>query len=240
MGASARRAQPDDHRAHQLDPRPARRAARAAAARGLESAVATGPRVFLRRPTREDLAEFQALRLASRDFLAPWEATPPDGGDNFTPAYFERVLASQSDLNHRFLLCLVESGAMIGALSLGNVVRGAFQSCYAGYWLGSAYAGQGYMTEALTLALRHAFEKLQLHRVEANIVPENAASKALVRKLGFRREGLARRYLCINGRWRDHEHWAMTIEDWRRLGRGILARLDGPAPRRKTAPSARS
>lgn len=165
------------------------------------------------------------MRLASRDFLTPWEATPPDGGDNFGPGYFQRILDSQSESNHRFLVCSVEDGAVLGALSLGNIVRGAFQSCYTGYWIGKAHAGRGLMTEAMTLALGHAFESLKLHRVEANIVPENAASRALARKLGFRREGLARRYLKINGRWRDHEHWAMTVEDWKKRKTALRARL---------------
>ncbi|MCC6676456.1 MAG: GNAT family N-acetyltransferase [Phycisphaerales bacterium] len=197
--------------------------------------------MFLRRPAKTDLAEFQALRLASRAFLTPWESTQPGGIDNFSPAYFERVLSTQSESNHRFLVCDASTGAIIGALSLGNIVRGAFQSCYAGYWIGSEFAGKGLMTEALTLALAHAFQDLDLHRVEANIVPENVASKALVRKLGFRHEGVAKRYLCINGRWRDHEHWAMTLEDWRRLRPGLMARLEAartiPRKRRPTGGS---
>lgn len=205
----------------------ARRRARSAAATGLQSAVETGPRAFLRHPTEADSGEFTALRAASRRFLAPWEATPPDGSDSFAPQYFDRVLkSSNSDLNQRFLICSVESGAIMGAVSVGNIVRGAFQSCYTGYWIGQKYAGQGFMTEALTLALRHAFVALELHRVEANIIPENTASKALVRKLGFRQEGLALRYLRINGRWRDHEHWAMTFEDWRRAKSTLLKSLE--------------
>lgn len=200
-----------------------------------------GPRVFLRHPLKSDLAEFQALRLASRAFLTPWESTQPGGIDNFSPAYFERVLSTQSESNHRFLVCDAATGAILGSLSLGNIVRGAFQSCYVGYWIGSKFAGQGLMTEALTLALAHAFQDLALHRVEANIVPENAASKALVRKLGFRLEGVAKRYLCINGRWRDHEHWAMTLEDWRRLKANLTARLEPPgAAQRKRRSTGKS
>lgn len=240
MGTPARRARPDGRGARELDPRARRRTARETSEAGLREAVVAGPRVYLRRPVKKDLAEFQAVRIASRVFLTPWESTQP-GVDNFSPAYFERVLSTQSETNHRFLVCDAASGRIMGALSLGNVVRGAFQSCYAGYWIGSEFAGQGYMTEALTLALRHAFEDLKLHRVEANIVPENAASKALVRKLGMRPEGIAQRYLCINGRWRDHEHWAMTLEDWRRLKTSLLDRLKPPARRaRQSRPNAGS
>jgi ribosomal-protein-alanine N-acetyltransferase len=104
----------------------------------------------------------------------------------------------------------------MGVLSLSNIVRGAFQSAYLGYWIGKPFARQGYMTEAMRLALNLAFGPLGLHRVEANIIPRNRASIALVKKLGFRNEGTAMRYLRIDGRWQDHEHWALTIEDWAR------------------------
>jgi [ribosomal protein S5]-alanine N-acetyltransferase len=86
---------------------------------------------------------------------------------------------------------------------------------YLGYWVGAPFEGQGYMREGLALALRRAFGALKLHRVEANIQPENARSIALVKRAGFRREGYSERYLKIAGRWRDHERWAMTVEDYR-------------------------
>ena len=98
-----------------------------------------------------------------------------------------------------------------------EIVRGPAQSAFLGYWIGARYARQGYMTEALQLALRHAFRVLRLHRVEANIMPANRASIALVRRAGFQREGYSTRYLKIAGRWADHERWALTVEDWRRL-----------------------
>jgi [ribosomal protein S5]-alanine N-acetyltransferase len=87
-------------------------------------------------------------------------------------------------------------------------------SCYVGYWITKDVARQGYMTEGLRLAVAHAFQDLALHRVEANIVPENVGSLALVERCGFHREGLARRLLCLAGKWRDHERWAITVEDW--------------------------
>jgi ribosomal-protein-alanine N-acetyltransferase len=99
---------------------------------------------------------------------------------------------------------------------LNEIVRGPAQSAYLGYWIGAPYAKQGYLTEALPLALSHAFHALGLHRVEANIMPTNRPSLALVKRAGFRREGYSPRYLKIAGRWRDHERWALLAEDWQR------------------------
>ena len=105
-------------------------------------------------------------------------------------------------------------------INVSEIVRGPFRSAYLGYYAFVPHAGRGYMTEALTLALRWAFRGLRLHRVEANIQPGNQASRALVRGLGFRREGFSRRYLKVAGRWRDHERWALVAEDWRRHRKG--------------------
>jgi len=102
----------------------------------------------------------------------------------------------------------------VGALELSQIARGGFQSAYLGYYVGAPFAGQGYMTEGLALGITHAFRVLRLHRLEANIQPSNRASIALVKRLGFRREGYSRRYLKISGRWRDHERWAILRDDW--------------------------
>ena len=182
-------------------------------------AVRAGALVYLRYPTPRDRGEFMALKRASRRFLAPWEATPTDGTDMFSPAVFDRLLKTRrGPFNHRFLICLrgEPRGCIVGQNSLGNIVRGAFQSCYVGYWIGAAHTRRGYTTEALRLAVDFAFRTLELHRVEANIVPRNRPSKGLVKKLGFRYEGTAKRYLSINHRWEDHEHWAITREEWAR------------------------
>ena len=104
-------------------------------------------------------------------------------------------------------------------INLSEIVRGNFRSAYLGYYAFVPHAGRGHMTEGLALALRWAFRELHLHRVEANIQPGNAASRALVRRLGFRREGFSPRYLKIAGRWRDHERWALVAEDWRSSAR---------------------
>ena len=103
---------------------------------------------------------------------------------------------------------------LVGVVNLDEIVRGCFHSAYLGYYAFSPYAGRGLMQKGLSQVIAHAFRKLKLHRLEANIQPGNAASRALVKKLGFRREGFSRRYLKINGRWRDHERWSILSEDW--------------------------
>ena len=108
-----------------------------------------------------------------------------------------------------------EDGALAGWFMLSEIVRGGFQNAYLGYAAFSGAAGRGLMSEAIGLTLRHAFRELRLHRVEANIQPHNAPSIALVRRAGFRLEGFSPRYLKVAGRWRDHERWAITREEWR-------------------------
>jgi [ribosomal protein S5]-alanine N-acetyltransferase len=100
-------------------------------------------------------------------------------------------------------------------VNLSEIVRYGFQSAYLGYYAFTPHAGKGNMRAGIELVLARAFGDLGLHRVEANVQPANRRSIALVRGLGFRFEGLARRYLKIGGRWRDHEHWTVLREDWR-------------------------
>ncbi|MDE0008639.1 MAG: GNAT family N-acetyltransferase, partial [Gammaproteobacteria bacterium] len=103
---------------------------------------------------------------------------------------------------------------------INNVVRGSFLSASLGYYLGSRFVGNGYMVEALTLVKQHAFRRLGLHRIEANIQPDNIRSLNLVKRCGFVREGISPAYLFINGAWRDHERWA-AVDD-----RDTLSRTD--------------
>jgi [ribosomal protein S5]-alanine N-acetyltransferase len=166
-------------------------------------------RVRLARPEPEDAAELLALHRASRSFHRG-RASPP-----VTAAQFRRYLARCERPDFVGLLIRRRSDdAILGAVELSQITRGGFQSAYLGYHVGAPFAGQGYMTESLLLAMRHAFRGLKLHRLEANIQPSNRASIALVKRLGFRREGYSRRYLKIAGRWRDHERWAVLKEDW--------------------------
>ncbi len=97
---------------------------------------------------------------------------------------------------------------------MSQIFYRAFQNAYLGYYVDVNFAGQGLMSEGIRLAINHAFDTLGLHRVEANIQPENTNSINLVERLGFTKEGFSRRYLKINGKWQDHERWALTVEDW--------------------------
>jgi ribosomal-protein-alanine N-acetyltransferase len=179
-------------------------------------------RVFIRPPTREDRTQFTALMRASRTFHSPW-ATAPTDDDRFA-AYLAD--ARRTDFE-AMLLCRSDDGAIVGFFNLSQIVRRRLQSAYLGYAVGEPFAGQGYMRAGIELVLRHSFTTLQLHRIEANIQPGNTNSLALARGAGFRREGFSPRYLKIGGRWRDHERWAILVEEWR-ARTGTPAGPDGP------------
>lgn len=182
---------------------------------GLSSALQRGDLVFLRHPTGRDKAAYIKLREASEAHLFPWEPRDASGEPPAHDELFDRVLSSaDTESTQRMLICSVADGTIAGQVSLNQIFRGPFLSCMAGYWIGSPFTRRGYMTQALQLACKHAFETLKLHRVQANIIPTNKPSRALVQKLGFRFEGLAKRYLQIAGQWQDHEHWALTSEEF--------------------------
>jgi ribosomal-protein-alanine N-acetyltransferase len=111
-------------------------------------------------------------------------------------------------------VCL-SAGELVGVVNVNEIVRGLFQSAYLGFYAFTPYQGRGHMSAGIGMAIARAFGNDGLHRLEANIQPGNLRSIALVKRLGFRLEGLSRRYLKISGRWRDHERWAITKEDWR-------------------------
>ncbi len=174
-----------------------------------------GPRVRLALPQESDGPELIALHRASRDFYRGLTYPPA------TPEAFARYLERCRQPSYVGLLLRRRAdAAIVGSLNLSEIVRGIFQSAYLGYQIGAPFARQGYMTEGLRLVLHYAFVRLKLHRLEANIQPENRPSLALAARLGFTREGLSRRYLKIGGRWRDHERWAILAEDWRARARG--------------------
>lgn len=176
----------------------------------IRKALIAGPRVFLRVPAKGDLQELLTLNLDSvrlhRGLVYP----------AIRPAEFVTFLdrCRQADCVC-CLICRVDDGAIVGSINLSQIYGGGFRSAYLGYYVGEQFAGRGYMSEALQLMLRYAFEELQLHRLEANIQPGNVASLALVKRAGFVREGYSRRYLKIGGRWRDHERWAILADDWK-------------------------
>ena len=127
-------------------------------------------------------------------------------------AYVER---SSSDRHFGCFVCHRRAGSVVGVLNLTEIVRGVFKSAYLGFYSFTPYTGKGFMREGLVLLIRHAFRELELHRIEANIQPENTRSLSLVRALGFQKEGFSPRYLKIGGKWRDHERWALLAESWR-------------------------
>jgi len=172
-------------------------------------------RVRLKKPSARDERRFLEAARRSRAFLRRWSPPP------VTPAAYRAYLRRLGKPSHegRFVV-LRGAEDLVGVINVSEIVRGPFRSAYLGYYGFVPHAGLGYMTEGLTLALRWAFGGLRLHRVEANIQPGNQPSRALVRGLGFRREGLSRRYLKVAGRWRDHERWALLAEDWRRRRKG--------------------
>ena len=165
-------------------------------------------RVVVRAARAEDADEFLAAMGASRDLHHPWASAPR------TRADFDALLARARSDDYEALLAFDRAGGeLAGFFALSEIVRGSFQNAYLGYYAAAAQDGRGLMTDAMHEVLDHAFDGLRLHRVEANIQPDNARSLALARRCGFRREGFSPRYLHIDGEWRDHERWAMTTED---------------------------
>jgi ribosomal-protein-alanine N-acetyltransferase len=177
-------------------------------ARRRPGALETGRHAFIRTPVAGDASVLALLARESRLLHHPWVYPPTT-----TPAV-ARWIRTSGPNRHRLLVCRKSDGAIVGVVNVSEIVRAAFQSAYLGYYAFRPHAGQGYMTEGLTLVLIHAFRSLGLHRLEANIQPGNHPSRRLVRGLRFRKEGFSPRYLKIGGRWRDHERWAIIREAW--------------------------
>jgi [ribosomal protein S5]-alanine N-acetyltransferase len=166
-------------------------------------------KVFLRAPAASDYERLAALYLSSRKHFAGFADA------SYSQAKFDSMLReSESSSNEYFLVCRAEDGVIVGTVNLSQIFLKSFQNAYLGYQLFAGFTGLGLMTEAVGLVLHHAFIGLGLHRVEANVQPSNKTSIAVLRRNGFTKEGFSRRYLKINGRWRDHERWAILKEDW--------------------------
>ena len=174
-------------------------------------------RVYVRAPRPRDAAAFLSAVRASRELHRGW-VKPPS-----TRAAYAAMVAryapsrrASAPLRHCGLLVVRrEDDAIAGVINVSEIVRGSFQSAYLGYYAFAPHTGRGYMHEGLELVLAWVFRTLKLHRVEANIQPENRRSIALVEKSGFVREGYSRRYVKVGGRWRDHARYAILAEDWR-------------------------
>lgn len=180
-------------------------------------------RVVLRAPQMSDYPAWAKLRATSRDFLVPWE--PLWALDELSRASFRRRVRHylrdmREDMGYALFVYDTQSTALVGGITLCNVRRGVTQSCTLGYWVGAAHAKRGYMTAAVRAVVPFVFDSLELHRLEAACLPTNTASMRLLKRVGFTREGLARRYLRINGDWRDHVLYALLDTDSRGYGTG--------------------
>ncbi|HEY6578150.1 MAG TPA: GNAT family N-acetyltransferase [Rhizomicrobium sp.] len=178
--------------------------------------VVNGEGVFLRYPRVADFSAWVSLRAESRTFLAPWE--PAWATDELSKGAFRRRLKryqreAREDSAYAFFVFRAADNALLGGCTLSNVRRGVTQCCALGYWVGERFARQGYMSDAVRALIPFIFRTLGLHRIEAACLPSNEASRNLLAKAGFRQEGLARRYLQINGEWQDHVLFALLFEE---------------------------
>jgi [ribosomal protein S5]-alanine N-acetyltransferase len=177
-------------------------------------------RIVLRPPRTTDVPELRRAMRANYEHLRPWSVAPVPGEDPSSLASVSRtILRNRREWKRgqSFVLMVTprdDDDRIIGRIALGGVLLGAFQNAYLGYWIDAEHQGLGLMTEAVRATTMFAFEAAQLHRVQAAVMPRNAASQRVLEKAGYRREGMAQRYLCIAGSWEDHVVFAMTAEEW--------------------------
>ena len=177
-----------------------------------------GRRIVLRTMTEQDYDGWYEVRTRCRDWLLKWE---PRSAHSSHLADDQRSFVSRCAIRERerqlgtgFGFGIFQDGRFLGEITLSSIQRGPLQSAFVGYWIDEAVAGQGLMPEAVIVLLQYAFESLKLHRIEVNIIPRNAPSRRVVEKLGVRFEGIAERYLEIDGAWEDHARYAITAEEW--------------------------
>ena len=180
-----------------------------------------GRRIVLRALDSRDFAAWREVRRRNVDWLTRWEprriAGQPDvveSRDAFTARCSARSREWQLGTGYGFGIFRRDDGALVGEINLSSVQRGPFQNAYVGYWIDERCAGQGLTPEAVVVASRYAFEELGLHRLQIAIIPRNRASRRVVEKLALREEGVALRYLEINGVWEDHVRYGITSEEW--------------------------
>lgn len=173
--------------------------------------------VELRQVRLRDAAQWSRVRLADRAHLEPWEpSTDVSWEVRHTISQWPSVcsgLRSEARKGRMLPYVIEVNGQFSGQLTIGNVTHGALRSAWIGYWVASAATGGGVATAALALGMDHAFGPVRLHRLEATVRPENAASRAVLAKVGFREEGLLKRYLDVDGAWRDHLLVAITVDE---------------------------
>ncbi len=178
-----------------------------------------GRRVLLRPLVAGDFAAWREVRVRNADWLVPWEPQripnapdPVEDKEAFAVRCSTRHRERQLGTGHGFGVFV--DGELAGEINLTAIPRGPIQSAYVGYWIDEKHAGNGYMPESVVVLARYAFEDLRLHRIQVSIIPRNHSSRRVMEKLAIRDEGLAQRYLEINGVWEDHIRYAITVEEW--------------------------
>jgi ribosomal-protein-alanine N-acetyltransferase len=198
---------------------------------GWPARLAWGP-VELYPLRRADAREWARLRTENEAWLTPWEPSAPvSWADRHTPTTYRamrRATGRRARTGTALPFAVRYDGRLVGQVTVDNIVRGAMRSGHLGYWIDRAVAGRGIASLAVALVCDHAFGPVGLHRLQADIRPENRSSRRLVERLGFRQEGLFRGYLDIDGAWRDHVGYALLSDD---LPAGVLARWQERAPR---------
>ena len=185
-------------------------------------AVLTEGSVALRPLRQRDSREWRSVRARNADWLRPWEATSPEPAMDAPPTYSAMVrrLRTEAREGRTMPFVITFGGDLVGQLTVGGISWGSLRSAHIGYWVDRRVAGRGIMPTAVAMATDHCFA-IGLHRIEINIRPENMASRRVVEKLGFRPEGLRPRYLHIDGDWRDHLSFALTVDE---VPGGLVAR----------------
>lgn len=176
----------------------------------LQREVTVPEPVYLEQPSARRRVEFLVAVRRSRRLHGRFAHPPKDAA-----AYDDWLARLRRSSSEGHFVVHRESAVLVGVINVNEIVRGTFQSGYLGYYALEPHAGRGLMSAGLRLVVSRAFRQLGIHRLEANIQPENAVSIALVQRLGFSREGFSPKYLKIGGCWRDHERWALLRENWR-------------------------
>ena len=193
-----------------------------------------GRRVTLRTLRESDYEAWHEIRVRCRDWLVRWEprpaGAPPAAEDRASFAARCALRERERQIGSGYGFGIFVGEQLVGELTLSSIQRGPFQSSSIGYWVDEACAGRGYVPEAVVVALRFAFEQLGLHRIEVSIIPRNAPSRRVAEKLDLRLEGIAERYLEIDGQWEDHVRYAMTSEEWQHRGPELVAAWLAPRP----------
>jgi len=186
-----------------------------------------GRRVTLRTLRESDYESWHEIRVRCRDWLVRWEprpaGAPPAAEDRASFAARCALRERERQIGSGYGFGVFVGDQLVGELTLSSIQRGPFQSASIGYWIDESWAGQGLTPEAVVVALRFAFEILGLHRVEISIIPRNTASRRVVEKLDLRLEGIAERFLEIDGEWEDHVRYAVTSEEWQHRGAELVA-----------------